>query len=193
MLYSGVKATAGLAIQWEKTTPLGCLALSPTAERCHHAERMDMQTRLDRIYRRFLASHYTKHAFDAKRTYVDISGSSYITTPCYYCGIPATSEDHVLPLIVYRELLAMNEPPEKKRLLVVPSCHECNVLLTDNIFPSLQARKKYLKRRLRSRYQHIIHIPRWEEWEMRELGENLQSYVRQGHDARTLLYDRLAW
>lgn len=194
MLYLGDTATSDLANQKEQAHPRGCSAVLPPATSCPLVTRLGMaHTRLDSVYRRFLAGHYTQHAFDAKRDYKDISGSVYTTTPCYYCGVPATAVDHTLPLIVYRELLAIGEPPDKRRLIVVPSCHECNSLLGDNFFPSLASRKKYVKRRLRSRYRFILRIPKWQEYEIRALGRNLQDYVRQGHDERERLHQRLAW
>jgi hypothetical protein len=165
---------------------------------CHayslYREGENVGAKFDAAYRTFLHSYSHREGFDVTRLYVDLfSGGSYSTTPCFYCGLQATCEDHSYPLMALSQLLAEGQPPAKRQLTIVPSCHECNGILADHLFPNQSARKRFIKKRLRQKYQRIFTLPTWEEAEIRELGTTLQVYVRQGVDLKKLLNERLWW
>ena len=115
---------------------------------------------------------------------------------CYYCGAFATSVDHVVP----QHLLKRAASAElnlarvmRINLWEVPSCRECNSLIGGAVFRDLPARVKYLKGRLRKRYAKILRMPRWTEEELRELGPELQRYVRMCTLARQAIQERVSW
>mgnify|MGYP001611463665 CR=1 FL=1 len=138
-----------------------------------------MGNRFDVAYRNFLHSYYHREGFDATRLYVDLfSGGSYSTTPCFYCGLQATCEDHSYPLVALSQLLAEGQPPAKRRLTIVPSCHECNALLGDKLFPNQSARKRFVSNTiqpLRSGWMELSRSP---------LGSPLQEEWTQGPRGR---------
>ena len=79
-------------------------------------------------------------------------------TPCYYCGLPATCIDHVVPLSLINSLedadlleIMLN----RRRRLTVDACHECNALLGGRYFPLLSERVAYVKKRLAKRHDAL--------------------------------------
>ena len=91
-----------------------------------------------------------------------IGGSQMISvdlTPCYYCGLPATSKDHAVPRALLR---ALADDPDALRHIMwnrretVPCCRECNCLLGASVQNTLEERKAFLKERLRRRYAVLV-------------------------------------
>ena len=117
--------------------------------------------------------------------------------PCYYCGRQATQVDHVIPQSMLRQLAMSTEPITmeiiKHRALTVHSCGECNTLLSNIYLESLQAKKKYLKTKLRKRYKKVLEMPRWDQDEVEELGYNLRTFVQGSIDQKELVLERLRW
>jgi len=146
----------------------------------------------DKVYRRYLHGHYTRVGFDVCRNYTT-GGTYYSAVPCCYCGDPATCEDHVPPLTHYRDLLATHMPPDKRRLLLVPACHECNSFLGDKPWGQLAFRKRYIKRRLRLRYKALVTMPTWYDREVETLGRGLHDYVQRSKIRQEDLQERLLW
>lgn len=116
---------------------------------------------------------------------------------CYYCGMPAESTDHVIPLSVLRNIrgLPMEQVAEitRNRILTVESCHECNHLLGATVQESLRDRKKYLKERLKKRYAKILIVPDWTEEELMGLGPHLRATVLSGIAHRNRVRIRLSY
>lgn len=101
---------------------------------------------------------------------------------CYYCGLPASCVDHVIPRAVLKSLSDVSETLGRTvsgRTLTVPSCRECNQLLGDSFQETLAERKNVLKTKLRKRYEKLLVMPHWEEEELSELGHTLQIAVRE--------------
>lgn len=151
------------------------------------------QTHLDSAYRRWLNGRYTRLGFDRVRMYVDPLGFSYVSTPCYYCGNPATCEDHTMPLVLLRSLIDAGADEPTKKYWLVPACHECNNTLHSKRFLELRTRKAYIKQRLRKRYARILAIPTWHKDELDELGFTLRTNILQGMEQKHLIQERLAW
>lgn len=112
--------------------------------------------------------------------------------PCYYCGIPADTVDHVLPRTI-EDRLDEVELGNPIRTYTVPCCRECNTLLGAKWYPTLTARKLALKKKLRKRYRKFLEAPSWEPEEMVELGETLRSHISRSEKIRELTRERLRW
>lgn len=98
------------------------------------------------------------------------------TGRCFYCNAPADTWDHTTPVSHFNAL--RDTGVNDKTAPVVRCCRECNSLLSDHVFPTLAARKSYLKKTLRQRYGRLIAAPRWEEEELEELGPSLRASVQ---------------
>lgn len=116
----------------------------------------------------------------------------YEFTPCAYCGMPAEAEDHVVPR-AFTFALSDLEHVLPYRLILVPSCHECNILSGDAVFPNVTEKRKYIHHKIRLRYHRILEIPRWEDHELEELSPALARYVRHGLSLRAIILSRLRW
>jgi len=112
--------------------------------------------------------------------------------PCYYCGRPATCDEHVVP----RVLVYMLPPGERPDFGVdtVPACKECNTGLAASVQDSLAARKAAAKQWLCRRYKKLLDMPAWSEDEIAELDDGwLRDYVCRSVVARAEVRRMLAW
>ena len=66
---------------------------------------------------------------------VDIPSDMLFT--CYYCGEPASDKDHVPPVSRFHDYYALYDRHEP---LLIPSCSECNSLLSDSLQPDIYKR-----------------------------------------------------
>ncbi len=117
---------------------------------------------------------------------------------CYYCGMPASAVDHVIPQSLLRMYDRIADPEiydalVRRRRLTVPCCHECNCLLGATIQKTIQKRKQYLKERLRRRYKKLLSMPDWTDSEIEEMGEKMQTYIWDGVNKKNDIRQRLAW
>jgi hypothetical protein len=109
---------------------------------------------------------------------------------CYYCGLIATTTDHVRP----RHLRDRMEFVGGWRgTETVPACRECNVLIGARWFGTITARKQFLKDKLRRRYAHELRIPAWSEAELAQLGPIMRGEVLAGLRRQHIVRQRLAW
>ncbi len=91
---------------------------------------------------------------------------------CYYCGLPATEEDHVIPISSLR-----NMPLSLMKEIVVPSCPECNRVLSNYFSITLTERKNELRTRLRKRYKKLLASPDWSNEDLRGLDGSLRRHI----------------
>ena len=112
--------------------------------------------------------------------------------PCVYCGLVADTIDHVPPSSIRPSLIAAGLA-RRYPFVEVPACRECNVLLGASHGLTVPERKRYLKRRLRSRYAKYLRVPDWNDYELGHLGPNLQRYIAAGLEKRRVAEDRLRW
>lgn len=101
---------------------------------------------------------------------------------CVYCGNPAECLDHVLPLR-YANWQPELTPAERRLLILVPACWECNALAGSTPFQTFRAKRAYVHDRLLRRYRKLLDLPSWTEAEVNELSGNLREHVR-GEQAR---------
>lgn len=108
--------------------------------------------------------------------------------PCYYCGVPADTIDHVPPR-AYRDV-AMDLGYKQH---LVKACRECNNILQARALWTPAKRKKFIKRYLRRKYKKYLEQPGWHHEDMEELGPNLQSIIKQSQSIKTVILQRLRW
>jgi hypothetical protein len=122
-----------------------------------------------------------------------------ILEPCYYCGSPANTVDHVVPRSLLADLAALSDEAvtavlvHPGRTMTVPACRECNCLLGSQYFSTLAARKAWLKERLRRRYRRVLQMPDWAEEELEELRYNLRVAIEASLARRDTVRQRLRW
>ena len=112
-------------------------------------------------------------------------------TPCYYCGCPATTIDHIPPQSVRPDLISLGIT--KWDFIEVEACHECNCALGARALWTLPKRKEFMKDWIRRRYAKYLAMPEWSENELKELGYNLESSVTSGQIIARLTRQRLKW
>lgn len=132
--------------------------------------------------------YYKKQGFDLREDY----GKGLVTVPCFYCGVPANSEDHVLPLVALDSLLCAETVPVASDLMtIVPSCLECNSLAGDKVFNSRAEKKRYIQRRLQNRYADVLRRPTWEDEEIAEMEGDLRRTIELSEQERRLVQNRI--
>lgn len=116
--------------------------------------------------------------------------------PCYYCGMPATCYDHVIPVAILASLSDDAESYEKivgNRITEVPACTECNSLLNASFQKNVTDRRIFLKERLRKRYRKLLAMPSFTESELNEYGPVMRQYIEQSIKNRNIVLERLKW
>lgn len=110
--------------------------------------------------------------------------------PCIYCGIPATTIDHIPPKSVRPILTGI---PHPWKFLEVNACYECNSLLGDRQPWDLADRKAAIKAKLRRRYARYLTIPHWSFADLEKLGPDMRRHTLQGLVLRDFTRRRLDW
>ncbi len=126
-----------------------------------------------------------------RRLYAGYYESMFKDKICFYCGEPATSVDHSVPVAFYRTLYDICRPMGKKPL--VPACRECNSIAGAKLFTTLGQKRRYVQDRIRHKYRKILKLPIWESTEVDDLGHELQSCVLNGVGLKTKTIRRLIW
>lgn len=124
---------------------------------------------------------------------------NYNIEHCYYCGEPAGTIDHVVPKSMIKTLNILEDKSvydkliNPNRTLTVPSCLECNVLLSNSYQDTLADRKAELKRRLIKRYKKLLNKPEWTRTELNQLNGRLKEAVIIAIKSTAKLRARLAY
>lgn len=105
---------------------------------------------------------------------------------CIYCGVKAETLDHALPYSHKDHFFA------RERILV-PSCHECNMLLRDSVHHTLQERIATAKFRLEHKYRKVLATPDWSTEELMEMAPWLIAGILQSLELKKMLQNRLAF
>ena len=119
--------------------------------------------------------------------------------PCYYCGLPADTIDHVVPQSILKAVHDSGEEAlysaiyERGRRLTVPACRECNSLAGAKYHHTLAERLAYVQAGLRRRYQQTLSIPDWSDSELMQLSPMLRNRVISTIMARDLVRRRLGY
>lgn len=113
--------------------------------------------------------------------------------PCYYCGLPASSVDHVVPRAFLSAISGVDLSVNRHRILTVPACRECNSLLGASYQGTLEERKAHLKSILKTRYRKLLSSPPWSEAELEEIGPHLREEIERNMRNRDLIEARIRW
>jgi len=127
---------------------------------------------------------------------MQVNGEKVECEPCYYCGLPASDVEHVIPkaaLRAYAGVDGLTEEMTRGRKLTVPACRECNSLLGATVQNTLAERKSYLKERLQAKYANLLAMPEWTEKELAEMGEAMRQSIKASMNQRVLTKERLRW
>ncbi len=109
---------------------------------------------------------------------------------CYYCADAATCEDHVIPhSLLYRKATRRRG----YSVDTLPSCRECNSLLSSSVFDSLSERIAYLVETVQARYSIWIGREAWKPYELAELAPGLLSFAMEFNRVKELTENRLAY
>ena len=122
---------------------------------------------------------------DADKLYIYTEGDI-----CTYCGDPSQVRDHAYPI---EAILRGHLPSNKKMLVVVPACWECNSLAMDYVFETLCAKRLFVQRKLRKKYRKILATPEWTPEEIKELCHNLKSIVVASLRVQKRVLERANW
>lgn len=120
---------------------------------------------------------------------------------CFYCGFPATTRDHSIPVSILWtiirnqnwDLLEQLKAGYERGELVVPACRECNSLLAAGLDYSLEERKLRLKGLLKKKYKRYLDLPDWNEKELAEMGYSLLEWINSSLAFRNNILMRLEW
>jgi len=110
---------------------------------------------------------------------------------CVYCGIPADTVDHFVPISVVGMLGEVFGIVGRQFL--VPACRECNSLAGGKCFKTIGGKRRYIQGRIRARNRSILAMPHWTENQISELGYNLAEKVRVSMVEKTWIEARLKW
>ena len=130
---------------------------------------------------------------------LDWAGIEENANPCYYCGNPADTTDHVVPRSL---LIAITDSGvddltaaamKRGRRMTVPACRECNGMAGAKYHETLAERTEFVRERLNRRYRKVLGIPDWSAAELAELEPGLRGYVISGLIQRDLIRRRLRY
>lgn len=119
--------------------------------------------------------------------------------PCYYCGEPADTVDHVVPQSMLDAARDSGEEvliaalQDRRRRMTVACCQECNNLAGAKYHASLIERSEYVRTRLGHRHRKVLTMPDWSATELMELSEQLRNLVLARLIERDLVRRRLRY
>lgn len=104
---------------------------------------------------------------------------------CIYCNSNlATDRDHVVP-----RAFSGNESFAER--YTVPSCKECNILLSSAAVHTVEERASYLYTRYMKRYQREINAPDWTPAEIKQLSGALKKQIVSKEKHKKLINSKL--
>lgn len=112
--------------------------------------------------------------------------------PCYYCGLPADTVDHIPPKTI-RERLRDIGMENRYPCHEVQACHECNSALGGRPIFTLPERKRFVKAWLRRRYARVLATPPWTDSELKEIGYTLRTMILSRALMAEIIRARIAW
>lgn len=132
----------------------------------------------------------TRRTLDLKRAgwlyeFIDNNGA------CMYCGLRASTYDHVIPLSFASTLLGVAKRIGK--LVAVPCCRECNSIAGAKVFKSIAQKRRYLQDRLAWKYSDLLCMPRYTEQDLVQYGPWLKKFIEVSMVRRDLIEKRIKW
>ena len=108
---------------------------------------------------------------------------------CHYCGAPADTKDHIIPISWQRNV-------NRKHTMVgtgetVDCCRECNNLLGAKPLFTIEERAEEIARILSRRYKKELNAAYWSPEELAELGPSLQNQIKAKQFLRDEVLERI--
>jgi len=113
---------------------------------------------------------------------------------CTYCGDPATTLDHVMPisrLAAAGDMLATVIQKYPHALVIVPACRDCNCRLGGVVCRSISEKREILKKKLRIKHKRLLGSYDWDDEELSQLGHSLRTYIKAQEIKREWVLQRL--
>lgn len=105
---------------------------------------------------------------------------------CIYCGLAASCMDHLIPE-------PWSGPAVRRSVMQVPSCVECNVIISDSLTFNITERRALAHTRLEKRNAKWLRAKYFTDAEVAEFGYNLRGKVQEGMHMRAVTELRLRW
>jgi hypothetical protein len=118
--------------------------------------------------------------------------AAFHAEPCAYCGCPSDARDHVVPR-AYRTMMEGVGGYDRSLPDTVPACTECNSIAGAKVFPTLDAKRRFIQGELAERYAKALAAPDWTDEDLAQLGHALRADVARGQRVKTITRGRLAW
>lgn len=105
---------------------------------------------------------------------------------CIYCGRPAGTRDHLLPVTNTGVAL-------RRHVLTVPACGECNSIISDRYAPSITARRAVAKAGIRRKHRRKLDVYEYTDKEIEEFGPGLKPTILRAASEKQRVLDRLSY
>ena len=105
---------------------------------------------------------------------------------CTYCGIRSGTRDHLVTKV-------WSGLADRKWVLTVPACAECNGLIGADACTSIDGRRAIAKKKLRKRRKRQLNYQILTEDDLEEYGPGLRPLMREASNERLMIEYRLAW
>lgn len=113
---------------------------------------------------------------------------------CVYCGEPQDHTDHFIPLaLVSRWPRVIRSRHVRSLLFTVPACASCNGIARDRAFRSYEAKRDYIRTRIRRRHAKALRWKEWEEADYVEAGFMVTNLARSLSEERSKALRRLTY
>lgn len=112
---------------------------------------------------------------------------------CFYCGESADTVDHVPPVSRYYDYIGLYD---KHPAITVPSCMECNLLLSDSLQEDIYGRFDEAKKRLTVKLKkYLKYASIWDENELDNASftGDLQRFAENVMIEASVAKERLEW
>lgn len=111
---------------------------------------------------------------------------------CVYCGDPATTRDHFIPVSVVAMLADSNPVPQYAKV-TLPCCSHCNSVAEAKVFKTVGAKRRYIQNRLAKKHRKLLNSPPWSDDEINQLGRTLRTKILADQQLARRLRCRIAW
>jgi len=103
---------------------------------------------------------------------------------CIYCGGPGWTKDHLLPV-------GFTGEGNRRHVLTVPACGECNSLIGASYAPSITERREIAKAGIRRKYKRRLIAHEYTKEEVAEFGPGLRPTILRAQSDKRAVIERL--
>jgi 5-methylcytosine-specific restriction endonuclease McrA len=119
--------------------------------------------------------------------------------PCTYCGLPADTEDHIVPMSLLARIEGLSTDVRAEILAELPmlirvyACRQCNSVLGNRVYRGIVDRRDAVKDYLRRKHKRLLKSPDWTDEEIDQLGYTLRDHVKNRMELKKVVKARLSW